>query len=78
MLLSAQSSPNTVMYLSLYAGFFLACENFGRMFDHSFPACAVFVCVCVCVCVCGFLLLLFFFFFSFFLSIVVFFFVFVF
>ena len=20
-------------------GFFLACENFGRMFDHSFPAC---------------------------------------
>ena len=24
-------------------GFFLACEDFGRMFDHLFPACAVFV-----------------------------------
>ena len=23
-------------------GFFLACEDFGRMFDHSFPACALF------------------------------------
>ena len=23
--------------------FFLACEDFGRMFDHSFPACAVFL-----------------------------------
>ena len=23
-------------------GFFLACENFGRMFDNSFPACAFF------------------------------------
>ena len=23
-------------------GFFLACEDFGRMFDHSFPACAFF------------------------------------
>ena len=22
--------------------FFLACEDFGRMFDHSFPACAFF------------------------------------
>ena len=22
-------------------GFFLVCENFGRMFDHSFAACAV-------------------------------------
>ena len=21
-------------------GFFLACEDFGRMFDNSFPACA--------------------------------------
>ena len=24
-------------------GFFLACEDFGRMFDNSFPACAFFV-----------------------------------
>ena len=24
-------------------GFFLACEDFGRMFDNSFPACAVFL-----------------------------------
>ena len=23
-------------------GFFLACEDFGRMFDHSFPACTFF------------------------------------
>ena len=23
-------------------GLFLACEDFGRMFDHSFPACAFF------------------------------------
>ena len=23
-------------------GFFLACEDFGRMFDHSFPACVFF------------------------------------
>ena len=23
-------------------GFFLACEDFGRMFDNSFPACALF------------------------------------
>ena len=23
-------------------GFFLACEDFGRMFDNSFPACAFF------------------------------------
>ena len=22
--------------------FFLACENFGRMFDNSFPACSCF------------------------------------
>ena len=21
--------------------FFLACEDFGRMFDHAFPACAI-------------------------------------
>ena len=26
----------------LDAGFFLACEDFGRMFDHSFPACTFF------------------------------------
>ena len=25
---------------TLHGGFFLACEGFGRMFDHSFPACA--------------------------------------
>ena len=25
-------------------GFFLACEDFGRMFDHSFPVCAFFSC----------------------------------
>ena len=25
-------------------GFFLACEDFGRMLDHSFPACAFFIC----------------------------------
>ena len=24
------------------SGFFFACEDFGRMFDHSFPACAFF------------------------------------
>ena len=24
-------------------GFFLACEDFGRMFDHSVPACACFL-----------------------------------
>ena len=24
-------------------GFFLVCENFGRMFDHSFTACAFFI-----------------------------------
>ena len=24
-------------------GFFLACEDFERMFDHSFPACASFL-----------------------------------
>ena len=24
------------------SGFFLVCEDFGRMFDHSFPACAFF------------------------------------
>ena len=23
-----------------FGGFFLACEAFGRMFEHSFPACA--------------------------------------
>ena len=23
-------------------GFLLACENLGRMFDHSFPVCAFF------------------------------------
>ena len=23
-------------------GFFLACQDFGRMFDNSFPACAFF------------------------------------
>ena len=23
-------------------GFFYACEDFGRMFDHSFPACTFF------------------------------------
>ena len=28
-------------------GFFLACEDFGRMFDSSFPTCA-FVCVFFC------------------------------
>ena len=26
-------------------GFFLAGEDFGRMLDHSFPACASFVCL---------------------------------
>ena len=25
-----------------FGGFFLACEEFWRMFDHSFPACALF------------------------------------
>ena len=24
-------------------GLFLACEDFGRMFDNSFPACAFFL-----------------------------------
>ena len=24
-------------------GFFLACEDFGRMFDNSIPACAFFI-----------------------------------
>ena len=28
---------------TLHGGFFLACEGFGRMFDHSFPACAFFL-----------------------------------
>ena len=27
-------------------GFFLACEDLGRMFDNSFSACAFFWCVC--------------------------------
>ena len=31
------------------AGFFLACDDFGRMFDNSFPACA-FLLVCLFVC----------------------------
>ena len=31
------------------AGFSLACEDFERMFDNSFPACAIFV-VVVVVC----------------------------
>ena len=31
--------------------FFLAPEDFGRMFDNSFPACAVFVVVVVVVVV---------------------------
>ena len=26
------------------SGFFLACQDFGTMFDHSFPACTFFVC----------------------------------
>ena len=26
-------------------GIFLVCEDFGRMFDHSFPACSFFVVV---------------------------------
>ena len=26
---------------SAVGGFFLACEDLGKMFDHSFPACAV-------------------------------------
>ena len=30
-------------------GFFLACEDFGRIFDHSFPACAFVVVVVVVV-----------------------------
>ena len=30
-------------------GFFLACKDFGRMFNHSVPACIVCVCVCVCI-----------------------------
>ena len=25
-------------------GFFLTCEDFGRMFDHSFPTCALNFC----------------------------------
>ena len=27
-------------------GSFPACEDFGRMFDHSFPACGFFVLFC--------------------------------
>ena len=27
-------------------GLFLACEDLGRIFDHSFPACAFFVLFC--------------------------------
>ena len=33
------------------AGFSLACEDFERMFDNSFPACAIFVVVVVVVVV---------------------------
>ena len=29
----------TIIYVD---GFFLACKNFGRMFDHSFPTYAFF------------------------------------
>ena len=32
-------------------GFFLACEDLGRMFDHSFPASALFFVVVVVVVV---------------------------
>ena len=29
--------------MALDGGFFFACEDFGRIFDHSFPACAFFL-----------------------------------
>ena len=32
------------------SGFFLVCEDFGRMFDNSFPACAFFFLFFFCKC----------------------------
>ena len=32
-----------VVVVLVVVGFFLACKDFGRMFDNSFPACTVFV-----------------------------------
>ena len=40
---SSRSSHNHHFDYSAHGGgFFLACKDFGRMFDHSFPACAFF------------------------------------
>ena len=30
---------DNIMYILLCGGFFVACEDLGRMFNHSFPAC---------------------------------------
>ena len=37
-------SKNGKIHFDGGGGFFLACEDFGRMFNHSIPACA-FLCV---------------------------------
>ena len=39
---TAVSGPVPPRPLAFRDGFFLACEDLGRMFDHSFPACVFF------------------------------------
>ena len=40
-LLFRKMHPPPAAYL--IGGFFLVCEDFGRVFDNSFPACAFFI-----------------------------------
>ena len=35
-------------WLAYGCGFFLACEDFGKMFEHLFPACGFFLVCFVC------------------------------
>ena len=43
------SHTHTMLYVQVTSfsgsgdGFFLVCKDFGRMFDHSLPACAFFL-----------------------------------
>ena len=41
----ASNLPPAALVVTAGSTSFLACEDFGRVFDHSFPACAFCVCV---------------------------------
>ena len=44
--------PERTLVVDSAGSFFLACDDCGRIFDHSFHACGFFVFVFVFLCVC--------------------------